>query len=569
MHRRAAKSAAIPQRPFRGVELRDLGWGHAVSIASGIERTLRTLLRSGNPSATAALVTALDAPGDEFRTGVVRVLAMREDAAGHRALVARLGRLPSPVRSALADVPQSAPMARTIPELIAAASPRLARQAAEAAAIWRLPDALAAIVDATRDGDDDLAQRLTEIASVLVAELERRLAATPSEDGASWPDPSFARRAAVNALVGVLNDYGRRGSAAWLDALLALAPPDEPALLQVLGQSTHPAHVPLVEALRTSMRSGVARLLGRALPDTRSPQALLDIAAARCEAEFLATMLAGFAAPIGMRLRENCQRIEAFAWLDPERVSVLPDLPGPAQAVAIALAAASKSSRRQLVTAIGVLLHAGSDEGKQAAARAIEHVPSHLAAPPLAMALESDEPEAAASAARLLRKKNIPQATGQLVGLLDHSDELVRSSAQRSLKEISFATYRDHYQSLDAAQRRKAGKLVGKGDPLALESVRTELRSGVARRRLKALELVDAMGVAGSLSAELLTAAEDRDAGVRCEAIRMLAGVEPTEAVRQAIREAATDRSPVVRDAAAEVAARMGEPALLTTGESW
>lgn len=526
-----------------------------MAVAPGIETTLRTLLRSQNPAATDLLVVALGSDSAALRVGAVRAIALREDATGHQGLIKRLEQLPADAQSALSDVGRRTPLTDSLGKWIGSASPRLAKRAATIAVTCKSTSLLPEVVAATQMADDKLAPEFAKEAFVLATQLDQDLRdhdprVARGADRAEFDDPAFARRAAVNALAAALETYGKHHRRELIDALLLLTPSDEPALLRVLRTPDHDAHDSLLLALRTSRSRGALGVLAGALADTRSPQFLVDLAAERHDRESLELLMELVGSPIGARVRESCKRVASFAWTDPSRVAVLAELSGTAQSTAIQLAAASKSSRRALAVAIELLIAQGADEGRLAACRAIDHLPSHLAIQPLSRALEVDDPTLAAETARLLRKKDYPQATATLVGLLEHADPSVRKAAQGSLKELSFTVFRDHLDDLDPAQRQAVGKMVGKADPLAVASLRAELTTAAVSRRLRAFDLIETMGLAGELTDELIAAVSDRDAGVRGEAVRLLASGEMTPAIVEALRTALDDSSAEVRVAA-------------------
>ncbi|MEO0531418.1 MAG: hypothetical protein AAF266_12715, partial [Planctomycetota bacterium] len=148
---------------------------HLTVAANGIERTLQTLLRSVNPLATEALLVALESSDAALRVGAVRALAMRDDPIGHRGLVERYPHLPADARAAIIDVPRRAPLAETLPTMIRANTPKLARRAAELAVAWSATPTLPAIIEATQWPASDLTKAFADAALSLARLLEERV----------------------------------------------------------------------------------------------------------------------------------------------------------------------------------------------------------------------------------------------------------------------------------------------------------------------------------------------------------------------------------------------------------
>jgi hypothetical protein len=524
-------------------------------VAVGIELTLRTLLGSPNPRATDLLAVALESSVAALRLGAVRALAIRDDEAGHRRLVDLWPRLPADARAALSDLPPSASLKVTLPKLITPDSPKPTRRASEMAVAMGVVDALPAIVAAA-------AQPHAEFSAVLATDayhLARRLADAVEHydphitaDGRPHDtDPAFARRAAINALIGAMDSFGEHHQLDLLRSLLLLTPGDEPACLRVLRDESHAAHEPLHTALRTSSCRGAIEILAVALTDLRASKQLLEIASQRCDRAGLESLLLLVGYPVGLRVRENCQRIASFAWLEEGRRDVLGELSGAAQATAVQLAAASRADRTEVAAAIELLLISDHPAARLAACQAIETLPSPLAVEPIRRALQLDDPAVVASAVRLVRKKDYPGGTALLVEMLDHPDAKVRGAAGSSLRELSFFAFRDSFHEIPAASRPVVGRLVGKADPMAAATLRAELGAGAVSRRLRALEMIGLMGLGDTLvEAVIGCLANDKDIGVRVEAASLLAETAPLPEVIEALVEAVDSRSTAVRVAA-------------------
>ncbi len=544
-------------------------------VASGIETTLRTLLRSANPAATDLLVLGLGSDRATLRVGAVRALALRPSPEGHRKLVEQFKQLPPDAQAALLDVPHRGPLLDSLTEMINPRTPRLAKRAVEVAVAWGATEVLPAVVEAVYWPDSELtAPAMAQAALTLAHRLEEAIrtydpAVRHDEPAKQTEDPAFARRAAVNALAMALDRYDSHECGEVLEAMLLLTPSDEPALTRALRDPSHAAHERLLLILRTSSSYGAIGVLAGAFRDLRAPQALLEIAAERCDLEGLEPILERVGHPVGATVRDNMTRLDGFAWLAPDRLEVLLQLSGKAQATAMALAAASDASRRELVEAIMALFESGQLEGRLAAARALESVPSHLAVKPLRAALESGEPSLVATAAKLLRRKEYPCAAATLVSLLDHDDAGVRAAGQGGLKELSFGMFRDQLHQIPEDARERVGRLVAKADPMAAASLRAELSAGAAERRVRALELIDLMGLGHDLAGELIERLEkDSDTGVRAEVARLLGRVEATPAIVDALERSQQDSSPAVRKASGESLLGMLESPLTESGDA-
>lgn len=533
---------------------------------SGVETTLRTLLRSANPAASDLLAKALSSDEPSIRVGAVRTIALRDDARGHRSLVEKYQHLPADARAALNVTPHRAPLVASLQEMIQAGTPRLARRAAELAHDWQATLVLPAVAEAVLWADDKDRTFYADETLRLVRLLEQAMrdyeASAGADDESRPEDPVFQRRAALNALAKGIDRFDEHGRPEIVDAFLRLTPSDEPTLVEALRNTDHPAHLALLETLLVSDSEGALGVLAKVLLDMHAPQGLLLVATERCDQHGLTTLLFRIGFPIGARARAAVARIPGFAWLESERLDVLYKLPEQAQATAMQLAAASGVDRKLLAAAIEQVLERGEPAGRAAAAAAIESLKDQLAHPPLSKALLSGDPAVLPTVARLLRTKNYPDATAILILLLEYDDEPVVEAAQKALQELSFSQFRNQLEELPPEQRRRLGRLIAKADPNVAATLAMELKAGSADRRLRTIELIDLMGLTADLSPALLKClAEDRDVGVRADAADLLGSVPKLPSILEGLEEALSDESSAVRNAArASLERLLGQP---------
>lgn len=527
------------------------------AAAGGIERTLRALLRSENAAARDLLVTAIGSDVSPLRLGAVRVLARRDDTVGHAALIAAWPELADDARAAVAECDARTRLRRELDGLIRRASPSDALNAAEIAAASLATEATAAVATLAATPDHPHGAALSRIALELTGALRRQVDRRASGADRGDPDPAFARRAVVNALAKAVETFEEHGQAALLEAMMLIAPYEEPSLNRALHDTRSPAHEELLRVAETSTSSAVAELLAGAMKDLAAPTRLLEAASRRHDVAALDLMFRFIGSPIGARVTENVGRVEGFAWLESEHRHVLLELSGEAQATAVQLAAASQIGSRALLDLVLMVLDRGEEQGRLEACRAIASLPGRMARGPLEVAVQDDSPMVAAVATKMLRKKGLPDATATLVGLLDHDEKDVRGAAQRSLDELTFKAYRDVYADLNPAERRSAGVLIGKADPAAAEAVAAQLGHGAAPRRLEALEMADNMGLAPQLVGDVIGLLADSDVGVRAEAARLLGDVASVPEVIDVLSFALLDKAASVRSAAEESLRRL------------
>jgi HEAT repeat protein len=102
---------------------------------------------------------------------------------------------------------------------------------------------------------------------------------------------------------------------------------------------------------------------------------------------------------------------------------------------------------------------------------------------------------------------------------------------------------------MDEEVRRSTGQLVRKVEPRTAKLIAEELQAPTRSRRLRAIDVAQAMQMADAVEDELLTLLTDDDHMIRAAAAGAL-GQCLSEKTRQALREALLDSSVAVQHAA-------------------
>jgi HEAT repeat protein len=146
-----------------------------------------------------------------------------------------------------------------------------------------------------------------------------------------------------------------------------------------------------------------------------------------------------------------------------------------------------------------------------------------------------DDPHVQAAALMQLRQRNLPHAIQLLIGHTASPHEVVRQAVRDSLSEFRFDRFLTSYETLSAEVRHSTGEVVKQVDPEALPRLRAELTSPSRLRRIRGIEMAEAMNAVPELKAELAERLEDPDHLVRAEAARVLETIE-IETSRTAIQ---------------------------------
>ncbi len=389
-----------------------------------------------------------------------------------------------------------------------------------------------------------VAETLLELALRLYDEL-----ASPPEYSHRH-DPQRVRDHMLTALEPAVRRYGYHHCMAIMEAFLVLASRDNPALKLVLRDPQAPAYRPLAELLTSSPRPSIMRLVLSFLDDPQAPNAAFIILSNRRDIDFVRRLLHRLGDGLSEPVRRHLKQVETVHWVS-HHPQIFSELNEHEQQTAVQVLLATSHNRLQVFEVIRHVLAHGLPEGRQAAAAALVDFKGVEANSAVLQLLTDADPIVQSHAVGQLRQRGITESLRLSIDALDSSHEEVRASARDCLREFTFACYLAAFEGLDADIRRSAGSLIRKIDLETIPALKRELEARGRGRRLRALEIVAALGVADELESYVLPLAEDPDHFVRMAALQALA-YSPTEAAQLALETALSDRSVSVQQTAIE-----------------
>jgi HEAT repeat protein len=516
-------------------------------LADGLDRTWTILANTPNQAAVPVLVSALTSRHSEIRMGAIRSLVLRRAANGHAEIIRRFASFRELEQMALTEALHQSThrMKSALRDAVLAEHAELCENACHIILMGKVYDMLPTLVKAAENRShrhsDQAAATLVQLAHLLHQEIS-------GESHERTCDPFFMRRHVLTSLERSLVMYHAHRRVEIIDAFLLLVPSDNAMLTKILDDPRNPCHQPIVASLSTSAVSSVVDLLTAFLQDSRVPGCVLTIVARRQDRKFLNQLFGRLGLPLSLRVAQNMKRLSSIAWLQHGR-EVLPQLDGPAQAVAAELASASSLDRDDLFQVLAFLLKMGSPEGRRASCEALARFPEPPATQLVVAALADSDPGVKAAAALQLRRRQAPGAMEKLVVMLGSPAPEVREAARSSLSEFSFVRYQASFDGLDPVVRRSTGKLVRKVDPNAVRRLTEMLNSASVSVKRRGLEMTMAMNAAEDVCDLLVAMADDQDLAVRVDAITAL-GLSTSLKARAALHAAEHDPHRPVRDAA-------------------
>jgi HEAT repeat protein len=514
------------------------------AVKAGIEKTLNQLKDTANEAAVPVLLNALDSAQPEIQEGALRALLARRSGSGQREIIRRWNSLSEAWKSIVANNPRR--IATAVRDSILSTDDELCAYGCDALLNIREYDLMPALITAVEDPSNPQAPRvartLVEMAELMYADIN----GPRKHEG--HQDPARLRHHVLASLQHSVDRFDQHRHRELVETFLLLTTRENPLLKRILRDPHHSSYLVVMEILNQSARTGIVRLILNFLQDRFAPSAVLQVIARRRDPVFLRHALKRVGANPDSVARTNLRRIESIGWLRHD-LSMLDTLTDSEQQAAIQMAICSGHNRLEVFDVLKYVLQNGKVPGRQTAAQALATFGGADANQLVLEGLEDPDPQVQAQMVAQLREKGIPGAISRLIQLIDSPHEVVRSAAQKSLTEFNFARYLSLFDTLDDDVRRSTGLLVRRIDPEAPALLASELKSKTRTRRLRGLEVAQAMDAVDFVEPLIIGLLSDEDHFVRAEAARALVHCKSPLA-REALRSALVDRSVSVREAA-------------------
>jgi len=516
------------------------------AVSEGLKTTFDVLAATENEAATHVLVPALDSHNHYIQEAALRAILNRHSPAGHHEVIRRLHVLDNRTRAAVHQ--RRANLTQAVRDAVMSTDPRMVANGCEAAIWFREYDLMATLVSALEAPANANAALAASTLLSLAEHLDDELAGP--RDFRGKRDPQIARRNAIGCLEQSALRHGMHRRIEPIEAFLLLAPRENATLKHVLMDPMHGSYLVILDVLRHSQRQGIVRLVLGYLDSHHAPMSVLHVLARRSDRGFVEHLLQKVGGETSHVVQSNLKRLEHFSWLEGD-LSFLDGLSDVAQHSAVRIIMVSGMNRIEAYRLIEHLATEGKLIGRRAAAAALATFTGAEANALTLRLLKDEDPLIQATAAKQLRHRGIPGALTILIDLVDSPHRLVRAAARESLAEFNFKRFLGAFDMLDDEVRCSTGRLVAKIDSETLPSLRAELESPSARRRVRGLIVAGAIGMAPRVEKLALALLYDDDHIVRAEAARLL-GECDTDTASAALRSALEDSSIAVQEAAAD-----------------
>ncbi len=143
--------------------------------------------------------------------------------------------------------------------------------------------------------------------------------------------------------------------------------------------------------------------------------------------------------------------------------------------------------------------------------------------------LADADPRLMRIAAREIIRRRPPEGESMLLQLMTNAPESVRKVVGRAIGHVGFDHFWNRFDKMDRATRRQAGRAMLKLLPDAVGRLGRRLGTGPVDQRVKAIQIVQELGLAEILRAHLVPLCAHPNAKVRSKAVSLLGDLPSTE----------------------------------------
>jgi HEAT repeat protein len=510
----------------------------------GLATTFRVLSKTGNESAVRVLLPALDSPNPAIQEGALTALLVRRNASGHGQILNRIPTLSQRWKYIIHQ--HAGRLAGAMREAIMGLDETQYANACTAAAMFSdydlIPTLLTVLEDRWQWKVDRAAETMMQLATQLYDEISHPDESNPRRD-LQW-----IHQHSVSCLETSVERFGKHKRREVIEAFLMLAKSDNRVIQSILKNTHHVGYLVIIEVMSRSSQDGIVRLLLEYLDIPQAPLAVLNVVTNRCDMKFVRGFLNKIDRNPSEALLQNIKRIGDTAWLQIEQ-NIIGSLDDDDQRCLVFFIMSSGIARPRVFSIIEYILQRGKPWGRREAARALAAFNGAEANALMFRALDDSDPQVQANVLPHLRRRGIPGTLQRMVKLLDSPHLVVRQAARNGLGEYSFARFLGTFEMMDYEARKTTAAIVKKIDQHTIPLLREELQSQTRSKRIRGLQIVEAMEVAPLLEETIINMLGDEDETLRAEAATALAGCK-SPAARLALERAARDPRTKVREAA-------------------
>lgn len=515
-------------------------------MADGLALTFQVLDSSRNSAVGDVLACAYDCQDPQIRSQAINAIVKSGRGKGCLRIVETWHDLDSDLRQVILDKPRV--MTAAIRESLKSNDRQVIENGLELAHLIVEPQL---VPDLIRMAEDERSAMRPIAASALIA-ISKAMAhgAKASQDQAR----SYAQRNTIHSQViecfeKSLERYGVHRCSEIVDAFLMIVDCTNHVLRTCLRSPKDPAMAAVMKILMESNREEIVeRLLVKYLTLTDTPPTIVRVWSQRTDLAFIESFCSKVGRFPSEVIRRNLQRMKNIQWLTGS-LGHLGELNENRQIGVVQILRFSTMNTNDVFRVIEYLLANSEADVRHRAAEQIKNIATPASDRLVLRYAQDNDPKVQTIMLGQLKERNLPGATTILMQALDSEHPQVQAAARRCFPDISIDRYLATFETKDEATQISTGELLLKIDEQAIPKIGEELENGTRNRRLRAIQVVETLGLLETLVESVASVLDEDDYFTRLQAVLALGRCRNSVA-RSALRDALMDESTKVRQAA-------------------
>ncbi|MDR2344721.1 MAG: HEAT repeat domain-containing protein [Planctomycetaceae bacterium] len=508
-----------------------------------VERTIRFLGKSPNPTSIEVLFPLLDHTDDRIRHLTFDAIYYKKDSRLYIKLFEHF----------VANEPlwtrvTSERLTRVTDAALRSGDEKLREVAAGIVLRYKLYESLPFVVSGIDSSDESLAALTRKMLIQLSDFFYNDLAKCPSD--LERRNLDRRRDWFVQQLDTPIKRYAVNKIDEVIMSLLIITKKDYDPLKTVVGDHRSIACQRAAELLLNGTHGSYIRLLLSFFGDLDSPAVIDEIIMQRSDKIFVQKMLETVGINPTDIMKDSLKRFKGFNWFD-ESNPQLADLIHCFEPQAIQLVQYSGMPKDKKLRLYRYFMKNSSPEAKRATVDAMKRIIGDEVNALLLESINDPDAETCAKIFRLLKSRDVREVDQHFARLVERPESEIRKAIYDMIPEIHIESFEARILQMTPETAKALGRYVRIVDPFTLKVISDDIMSPIAIRRLTACMTAAATGYAEKFQELLIEIAlHDDDNSTRVAAIHALSTVMTKEAVTL-IKSMFSEHSISIRDAAA------------------
>jgi len=345
--------------------------------------------------------------------------------------------------------------------------------------------------------------------------------------------------------------YAIHGRIEPVKAYLLVAKKSYQFLINVFGDVHSQVCKAFVDLLQNNEDSSYYRLLLSFIDDSNAPPTIDLIITSKEDKKFIYYLLKMVGENPGQITKDALKRFKTFSWIVPGNEAI-PELIAGEEASFVQLVANATLPRETTLAMFDLVFKLPSIPGRRAAIRALRAFNGDDVNRIFVIAANDADPEVCSEAIRVMKAKRVKEVDQIIMQKCDHPSAMVRETIYELTPEFRIETFFQKLGQMTENMARVLGRIVLNIDPNVRKRINEEIVSAIPVRRRMAIDATLYTNLAAEYEETLIHLAEnDNEMDVRIAACMALTQVL-TDSSWQTLQHAATSRNLAIQRAGIE-----------------